>query len=82
MIERFRKESLLTTEVIRSVKHYGSLREFDMSLAVMLILAGCAILRYASNEVGNDSLKFIGGCAMILLLFSRYLFSFTKRKFI
>lgn len=82
MVERFRKESILTTEVIRSVKHYGSLREFDMSLSVMLCLAGLAILRYLSGEVGNDSLRFIGGCAMILLIFSRYLFSFTKRKFI
>jgi hypothetical protein len=82
MIERFRKEVVITPEVIRAVRHYGSLREFDMSLSVMLCLAGLAILRYLSGEVGNDSLRFIGGCAMILLIFSRYLFSFTKRKFI
>jgi integrase/recombinase XerD len=82
LIERYRKEIVISPEVIKAVRHYGSLREIDMSLAVMICLAGLAILRYLSNEVGNDSLKFIGGCAMILLLFSRYLFSFTKRKFI
>lgn len=82
LVERYRKEIVITPEVIRSVRHYGSMREFDMSLFVMLGLASLAILRYASAEVGNDSLKFIGGCAMILLIFSRYLFSFTKRKFI
>jgi GTP-binding protein EngB required for normal cell division len=82
LVERYRKEILITPEVIRSVRHYGSMKEFDMSLFVMLGLASLAILRYASSEVGNDSLKFIGGCAMILLIFSRYLFSFTKRKFL
>jgi len=82
LIERYRKEVVITSDVIRSVRHYGSMREYDMSLSVMICLAGLAILRYLSNEVGNDSLKFIGGCAMILLIFSRYLFSFTKRKFI
>ena len=82
LIERYRKEVVISPEVIKAVRHYGSLREIDMSLAVMLCLAGLAILRYLSGEVGNDSLKFIGGCAMVLLIFSRYLFSFTKRKFI
>jgi len=35
-----------------------------------------------SSEIDNDSFKFIGGAAMILLLFSRQLFSFTKRKMV
>ncbi len=82
LIERYRKEVVITSEVIKSVRHFGSMREFDMSLTVLIMLGGLAILRYMSHEVGNDSLKFIGGCAMILLIFSRYLFSFTKRKFI
>ena len=80
LVERFRKEIVVSADIIRSVKHYGSMPEIDMSFAVMLGLASLAILRYASAEVGNDSLKFIGGCAMILLLFSRYIFNFTKRK--
>lgn len=82
LVERFRKEIVVSADIIRSVKHYGSMPEIDMSFAVMLGLASLAILRYASAEVGNDSLKFIGGCAMILLLFSRYIFNFTKRKVI
>lgn len=82
VVERLRKEVVITPEVVRSIRHHGSLREYDMSFAVILGLSGLAILRYLSGEVGNDSLKFIGGCAMILLLFSRYVFNFTKRKFI
>jgi hypothetical protein len=82
LVERYRKEVVVTSEIVRAVRHYGSMREYDMSLAVLLILGGLAILRYLSNEVGNDSLKFIGGCAMVLLIISRYFFSFTKRKFI
>lgn len=82
LTERFRKEIIVSSDIIRSVKHYGSMQEIDMSFAVMLLLGSLAILRYASAEVGNDSLRFIGGCAMILLLFSRYIFNFTKRKVI
>ncbi len=82
MVERLRKEVVLSTESIRNIRHYGSLREYDMSFTVLLGLASLAILRYLSGEVGNDSLRFIGGCAMILLIFSRYVFNFTKRKFL
>jgi hypothetical protein len=82
LIERYRKEVVVTSEIVRTVRHYGSMKEYDMSLAVLLILGGLAILRYLSSEVGNDSLKFIGGCAMILLIISRYFFNFTKRKYI
>lgn len=82
LVERMRKEIVITPDVVRSIRHIGSMREYDMSLFVMLGLASLAILRYASGEVGNDSLRFIGGCAMILLIFSRYVFNFTKRKFI
>lgn len=80
LCERYRKEIVVTSDLIRSIRHSGSLPEIDLTFAVVLGLSSLAILRYASAEVGNDSLKFIGGCAMILLLFSRYIFNFTKRK--
>lgn len=80
LVDRYRKEIVITPEVIRTIRHTGSLPEYDMSLAILLLLGGMAILRYLSNETGNDSLKFIGGCAMILLIISRYFFRFTKRR--
>lgn len=82
LIERYRKEVIISTDIIRSVRHYGALPEIDMSFIVVLGLSSLAILRYLSAEVGNDSLRFIGGSAMILLLFSRYIFNFTKRKLV
>ena len=82
LIERYRKEVIISTDIIRSVRHYGALPEIDMSFVVVLGLSSLAVLRYLSAEVGNDSLRFIGGSAMILLLFSRYIFNFTKRKLV
>lgn len=82
LVERYRKEPIITADTVRSVRHFGSLQEYDLSLSVIIILAIVACLRYASGELGNDSFKFIGGCAMVLLIMSRYLFSFTKRKLI
>jgi DNA replication protein DnaC len=82
LIDRYRKEMVVTSDIVRNIRHYGSMREYDMSLAVLIVLGGLAILRYLSNEVGDESLRFIGGCAMVLLIISRYFFSFTKRKFI
>jgi len=82
LVERLRKESVITPDAITSIRHFGSLREYDMSFIVILALTGMAVLRYLSGEIGNDSMRFIGGCAMILLIFSRYVFNFTKRKVI
>lgn len=80
MIQRFKKEPVLTSEVVSKVDHYGSLPEIDMSIFVLIFLASLAILRYYGKESGDTSLTFIGGCAMILLILSRYLFNFTKHK--
>lgn len=82
MCERYRKETIVTADVVRSIRHYGSMQEYDMSLVVMLLLICVAGLRYFAGEVGNDAFKLFGGCAMILLIFSRYLFSFGKRKLV
>lgn len=82
IVERYRKEPLITAETVRNIRHVGSLEEYDMSFIVMLLLSGMAILRYLSGEIGNESLKFFGGIAMIILIFSRYLFGKTKRRFI
>lgn len=80
MIERFRKEPVLSSEIVSKVDHYGSLPEIDMSIFVLIALASLAILRYYGRESGDTSLTFLGGCAMILLILSRYLFNFTKHK--
>lgn len=80
LVERFRKEVIVSTDIVRSIRHYGSLPEIDMSFIVILGLSFLAVLRYLSAETGNDSLRFIGGVSMILLIFTRYIFNFTKRK--
>ena len=82
LVDRFRKEVVISKDIIRSINHTGALREYDMTFILMLVLSFVAILRYLSSEIDNDSFKFIGGAAMILLLFSRQLFSFTKRKMV
>ncbi len=82
LIDRYRKEIVVTSDVVRTIRHTGSLAEIDFSLVVLIGLGSLAILRYLSGEVGNDSLRFIGGCAMVLLIMSRYFFGFTKRRVI
>ncbi|MGL1888705.1 MAG: tyrosine-type recombinase/integrase [Reichenbachiella sp.] len=80
MVDRFRKEPVISKNVVRGIDHYGSLREIDMSLIVIIGLACMAIFRYIGRETGDTSLTFIGGVAMILLIVSRYFISFTKFK--
>jgi len=82
LVERYRKEPVITSDVVRDIRHFGSLREIDMSLMIIIFLASLAILRYISREVDNDSYRLIGGVAMVLLLISRYFFRYSKRKFI
>ncbi|MGN6802381.1 MAG: tyrosine-type recombinase/integrase [Ginsengibacter sp.] len=82
LCERFRKEIIITDDTIRSVRHIGGLPEIDMSWTVMLLLACVAVLRYTSREIGGENLRFIGGMAMIVLMFFRFFLSKTKRKFL
>jgi integrase/recombinase XerD len=82
MVDRYRKEPFILRDTIRSITHSGALREYDMSYVVMLMIASVAILRYLTSELDNPSLRFIGGCAMILLLFSRTFFGKTKRRYV
>lgn len=81
-IDRYRKEPIISNEVVREIRHMGSLREIDMSLVIIMGLASLAILRYLSHEVDNDSYRFLGGAAMALLIISRYFFRHSKRKFV
>lgn len=82
MIERYRKEPFILRDTIRDITHSGALREYDMSLFVILFIASIAVLRYMTSELDNPSFRFIGGVAMILLIFSRTFFNKTKRKYL
>jgi site-specific recombinase XerD len=82
LCERYRKETIVTDDVIRQVRHIGGLPEIDMSFVIVIILAGVSILRYTSREMGGESLRFIGGMALVLLMLSRYFLSKAKRKFL
>src|SRR5690606_2906170 len=80
LIERYRKEAFVSNEVVREVRHYGSLQEIDMSIVIVLVLGGLAILRYLAMETEESSLKVFGGAAMVLLILFRNVFRFSKRK--
>jgi tRNA A37 threonylcarbamoyladenosine dehydratase len=82
LVNRYRKEPILTKEVVKSIRHAGALPEYDMTIFIAIILGAIACLRYFTAETGNVSLRTIGGCALILLLLSRYIFPKFKRKYI
>lgn len=82
LCERYRKELVITDDVVRSVRHIGGIPEIDMSFIIVFILAGISILRYTSREIGGTNLRFIGGMALVLLMLSRFFLSKMKRKFI
>ena len=82
MVERYRREPVLLTEVIRSVTHRGAIRDIDFSFVVIFFIASLAIFRYMTSEFDNPGLRVIGGMAMILLLLSRSIFSKTKRRYV
>lgn len=79
IIDRYRKEPVISNDVVRDIKHFGSLKEIDMSIVFIIGLASLAILRYLSREADQDSYRFIGGAAMILLILFRYFVRGTKR---
>jgi len=82
MIERYRREPVLISEVVRSITHRGPVHDIDFSFVVIFFIASLAIFRYMTSEFDNPGLRVIGGMAMILLLLSRSIFSRTKRKYV
>lgn len=82
MVERYRREPVLITEVIRSVTHRGPLHDIDFSFVVIFFIASLAVFRYMTSEFDNPGLRVIGGMSMILLLLSRSIFSRTKRRYL
>ncbi|MGM9508814.1 tyrosine-type recombinase/integrase [Larkinella sp. GY13] len=83
LCDRLRKEPFVNLDVVGEVcdGYLGrQTQEIDMSLYLMLILGGFAILRYWGRETGEKDLQFLGGCIMIVLLFARYFFNSTKRR--
>jgi site-specific recombinase XerD len=82
LCERYRKEAVVTDDIVRQIRHIGGLPEWDMSFIIIIILAGVSILRYTSREFGGESLRFIGGIALVMLMLTRYFLGRIKRKFL
>lgn len=82
IIDRYRREPIITNEVVRQIRHTASLKEIDLTFTIFIVFGLMYLLRYMSREVDNDSFRFIGGVALVLSLLGRQLFGFTKRKFL
>lgn len=81
LIDRYKREPFLTTEVIKSIRHTGALHEFDMSFLILLFLGIITALRYASRELDEPAFRLIGSIGLILLLITRPAFrNFKKTK--
>ncbi|ANQ52896.2 tyrosine-type recombinase/integrase (plasmid) [Flammeovirga sp. MY04] len=82
LIDRLSKESYLDKDMVNEITetYLGrELKQLDMSVYFLLLFGGLAVLRYMSAEVGNNSLRFIGGGFMIFSLFARYFFNSFRR---
>lgn len=80
---RFRKEPVLDNETVSDIcgNYIGKqTKEIDMSIMLLVIFGGLSLLRYMSREHHDPSLRFVGGVAMVLLMFGRYFFNSARRK--
>jgi len=82
IIDRYRREPVITNEVVKQIRHTASLKEIDLTFVIFIAFGLMYLLRYMSKEVDNESFRFIGGVALVLTLLARQLFGFTKRKFL
>lgn len=80
IIDRYRREPVITNEVVKNIRHTASLQEFDLTFVIFIGFGCMYMLRYLSREMDNEALRFIGGAALVLMLLSRQFFGFTKRK--
>ena len=80
IIDRYRREPVITNEVVKNIRHTASLQEFDLTFVIFIGFGLMYMLRYLSREMDNEALRFIGGAALVMMLLSRQFFGFTKRK--
>ena len=82
IIDRYKREPVITNEVIKEIRHTASLKEIDLTFVIFIGFGLMYLLRYMSKEVDNESFRFIGGIALVLTLLFRQIVGFTKRKFL
>ncbi len=84
MINRYKKEPHISTEVIKNYRHTAAYQEFDLSMVLIIILSSLMVMRYISGEIGDDSgaFRLIGGVFLMFALFARNIFRVGKRKFV
>ena len=80
IIDRYRKENIITNEVVREIRHTSSLKEIDMTFIIFIAFALMYVLRYLSKEIDNDGYKFIGGIALVMtLIFRQFATKYTRK---
>ena len=84
LIERFRREPYVSTEMVQKITHTTALKEVDMSLPIIIALSSLMILRYVGGEVGTDAgaFRLIGGAFLVFALFARSILRFGTRKYV
>ena len=84
LIERFRREPYVSTDLVQKITHTTALKEIDMSLAIIIGLSSLMVLRYVGGEMGTDAgaFRLIGGAFLVFALFARSILRFGKRKYV
>ncbi len=84
LVDRFRREAHVSTDMIHRVTHTTALKEIDMSLVVIIGLSSLMVLRYLGGEMGSDggAFRLIGGVFLVFALFARNILRAGKRRFV
>lgn len=83
LAERIRREPVVDAYVVDEIcnSYLGrQTREIDISPFLLMALGGLIVYKYIGRETGEQGLTFIGGIAMVVVMFGRYLFRGAKRK--
>ena len=82
LVDRYKKEPFLDIQTIREIKHNGALKEIDMTFLIVIFLGVLTTLKFLSRELDEPILRFVGSCAMIIMILFRPLMRNFKRNFI
>lgn len=84
MIDRFKKEPIVSAETLQSTKHTAAKQEVDFTIILLLIVSSLVVLRYVGAEIGENSgaYKLLGGAALVIAVFARSIFRALRRKYV
>jgi hypothetical protein len=84
-VNRLRKEGFVSSERVSEFRHTAALNEIDFTPFLLVFVGAIVVIKYYGKEAQEEdkgAFLLFGGVAMVVLIFGRFFYNKSKRKYI